>query len=52
MRAMLTRAFYPMHRISIEKINGGRVLYSPYLSWLRDSFEVSADPKTVWLWLR
>ena len=52
MRAMLTRAFHPMHRISIEKINGGRVLYSPYLSWLRDSFEVSADPKTVWLWLR
>ena len=52
LRAMLTRAFRPMHRISIEKINSDRVLYSPYLSWLRDSFEVSADPKTVWLWLR
>ena len=52
LRAMLTRAFRPMHRISIEKINGDRVLYSPYLSWLRDSFEVTADPKTVWLWLR
>ena len=50
LRAMLTRTFHPMHRISIEKINSDRVLYSPYLSWLRDSFEVSADPKTVWLY--
>lgn len=52
MRHMLARPFQPMHRVSIEKINGERVLYSPYLSWLRDAFEVSADPKNVWLWMR
>lgn len=45
----LTRAFQPLHRIAVETINGERAIHSPYTTWLRDGFEVLADPKSIWL---
>jgi len=45
----LTRAFQPVHRIAVETINGERAIHSPYTTWLRDWFEVLADPKSIWL---
>jgi hypothetical protein len=41
-----------MHKTGFPPIGGrGQIPYSPYPSWLRDVFEVSADQKTVSLGL-
>lgn len=50
LHAMLTRAFQPAATLSIETINGTSAIKSPYLTWLRDIFEASADSRKVTLW--
>jgi hypothetical protein len=44
---LLTRSFQPLHRITIEKINGRDAAFSPYLGVLREYFDVEADFRQV-----
>jgi hypothetical protein len=44
---LLSRVAQPRCPLYLETINGARALDSPYLTWLRDHFDLVADSKRV-----
>jgi ATP-dependent Lhr-like helicase len=49
---LLTRKFQPLKRIDIETINDEKPFDGPYLSALRNAFDVTVDYRTVTLYRR
>ena len=52
MHHLLTRAFQPLRRITIETVNGEPAARSPYVDALRTGFEVLVEQPSVVVYRR